>query len=224
MTAIAPLPAVARNGVAAPEEGLSAPVNAVNSHGADRRVTVVIADDPSLGGRLATALMAIDGANVVVTARDVGDVDVEQADRLAFLGRRLRAGWLEVARSPRTIASTVLFVSTDPEVEASACDEAESHGIPSLPLRVGLSGLAGALLADAGSEEVTAPTALLSVRETEVLAFAGDGLSASDIARQLGVTLGTVRDHLKAVRRKLDCTSTLQAVTRANRLGIIDLT
>jgi DNA-binding CsgD family transcriptional regulator len=61
----------------------------------------------------------------------------------------------------------------------------------------------------------------LSARELEVLRLVGDGLTSDTVARHLGITNNTCRDHLKKLRAKLDCSTTLQAVVTAARLGML---
>jgi DNA-binding CsgD family transcriptional regulator len=61
----------------------------------------------------------------------------------------------------------------------------------------------------------------LSARELEVLRLVGDGLTSDTVARHLGISNNTCRDHLKKLRAKLDCSTTLQAVVTAARLGML---
>jgi LuxR family maltose regulon positive regulatory protein len=86
---------------------------------------------------------------------------------------------------------------------------------------------AAALLAACGSSpEATSPAARilvdpLSMREVEVLRLLAAGLSTPEIATQLFLTTGTVRNHLKSIYRKLAVHSRLQAVERARTLGLL---
>lgn len=63
------------------------------------------------------------------------------------------------------------------------------------------------------------PFRALSSREAEVLSLLVDGLPADAIARELYVSVPTVRSHIQAVLRKLDVTSQLAAVARARAAG-----
>jgi ATP/maltotriose-dependent transcriptional regulator MalT len=47
------------------------------------------------------------------------------------------------------------------------------------------------------------------------------GLSTSEVADQLFITTGTVRNHLKSIYGKLDVHSRLQAVQRAQALNLL---
>lgn len=66
----------------------------------------------------------------------------------------------------------------------------------------------------AGFPEETAP---LSPREREVLSLVARGLRATEAAGVLGISHHTVRDHLKAIYRKLDVSSRAEAALEAQR-------
>jgi two-component system, NarL family, response regulator DesR len=59
----------------------------------------------------------------------------------------------------------------------------------------------------------------LSEREREVLRLAARGLRSGEIAAQLFLTEGTVRNYLSGAMRKLDCPNRLRAVQRADDAG-----
>jgi LuxR family maltose regulon positive regulatory protein len=61
----------------------------------------------------------------------------------------------------------------------------------------------------------------LSEREVEVLRLLGGDLGGPDIARQLSVSLNTVRTHTKNIYAKLGVTSRREAVRRARDLNLI---
>jgi LuxR family maltose regulon positive regulatory protein len=61
----------------------------------------------------------------------------------------------------------------------------------------------------------------LSARERELLQLLAAGLSTPEIATQLFITAGTVRNHLKSIYRKLAVHSRLQAVERARTLRLL---
>ena len=62
---------------------------------------------------------------------------------------------------------------------------------------------------------------LLSARETQVLELAAVGLSNKKIARELGVTQTTIKNHMTSVLQKLDANDRTHAVTIALRKGWI---
>ena len=68
----------------------------------------------------------------------------------------------------------------------------------------------------------TAPTGpSLSAREQEVLALIARGFSYSEIARLQGLTVHTVRTHIKNMYAKLSVHSKTEAVFEATRMGIL---
>jgi DNA-binding NarL/FixJ family response regulator len=73
--------------------------------------------------------------------------------------------------------------------------------------------------------EVSAPTlpvpALLTPRESEVLALVGEGMSNKTIARKLGISAHTVKYHLEAVFAKLGVRSRAEAVSSGLRQGLL---
>lgn len=62
----------------------------------------------------------------------------------------------------------------------------------------------------------------LTPREREVLGLLGRAQDARRIARDLGVSLHTVRGYVKTLLHKLDAHSQLEAVVRARELGLLD--
>ena len=60
----------------------------------------------------------------------------------------------------------------------------------------------------------------LTAREREVVQLMVDGVSTAGIARQLGVSVNTVRNHTQSVLRKLSAHSRLEAAAAAVRLGL----
>ncbi|HET7722418.1 MAG TPA: LuxR C-terminal-related transcriptional regulator, partial [Acidimicrobiales bacterium] len=60
----------------------------------------------------------------------------------------------------------------------------------------------------------------LSSRELDVLRLLRSDLSGPEIARELVVSLNTVRTHTKNIYTKLDVTSRRAAVRRADELGL----
>jgi LuxR family maltose regulon positive regulatory protein len=82
------------------------------------------------------------------------------------------------------------------------------------------------LTACGSARQAPSPTASvlvepLSARERELLHLLAAGLSTPEIATQLFLTTGTVRNHLKHIYRKLAVHSRLQAVERARTLGLL---
>jgi DNA-binding NarL/FixJ family response regulator len=74
------------------------------------------------------------------------------------------------------------------------------------------------------SEEVSTPATprpSLTRREQDVLDCLGRGMQAKAIARVLGISVETCRGYVKALHAKLGVRSQLEAVIRAQELGLI---
>ncbi|MEV5570887.1 response regulator transcription factor [Spirillospora sp. NPDC052269] len=65
-------------------------------------------------------------------------------------------------------------------------------------------------------------TAVLSPRETEVLALVGAGLSNAEIAARLHVVEGTVKAYVSSVLARLDVRNRVQAAIIAYEAGMVD--
>jgi LuxR family maltose regulon positive regulatory protein len=61
----------------------------------------------------------------------------------------------------------------------------------------------------------------LSARELEVLHLIADGLSNREIAGRLTIAVGTAKRHVSNIYAKLDAHSRVQAVARAQELGLL---
>lgn len=67
----------------------------------------------------------------------------------------------------------------------------------------------------------TEMTESLSPRELEILRLVGTGVSNKEIAEQLVISEGTVKNHLSSILSKLAVKDRLQAVLKARELGIL---
>ncbi|GGN72678.1 LuxR family transcriptional regulator [Actinoplanes lobatus] len=67
----------------------------------------------------------------------------------------------------------------------------------------------------------TAATEVLSGREAEVLLFLPTMLGSAEIARELGISVNTVKAHIRAIYRKLGVAKRSEAVARARDLGLL---
>ena len=63
---------------------------------------------------------------------------------------------------------------------------------------------------------------LLTTREMEILTLMAGGASNQDIARQLVVTVGTVKGHVNHILDKLEAHNRTEAVARARELGLLE--
>jgi DNA-binding NarL/FixJ family response regulator len=73
-------------------------------------------------------------------------------------------------------------------------------------------------------DRVAHPGPELSEREREVLQLTADGVPIVGIAEQLGLSVHTVRNHIRRALQRLGAHSKLDAVVVAARLGIITIT
>ncbi|MGH7674577.1 MAG: PAS domain S-box protein [Gemmatimonadales bacterium] len=78
------------------------------------------------------------------------------------------------------------------------------------------------LVALAGDAPEHAPVASLSEQERRILKLFAHGSNAATIARTLRISGQTLRNHLHRINRKLRTHNRLEAVTHAQRRGLID--
>jgi two-component system, NarL family, response regulator DegU len=95
-----------------------------------------------------------------------------------------------------------------------------ASGETALPPELAASMLAEAQRVDTPAEELEP---IISRREEEVLQLVADGLSTSEVAAKLYISIKTVKNHLASIYEKLDSRDRTQAVLRAVRMGIIRL-
>lgn len=205
-----------------------------------RAIRVLVADDhPVVREGLAAILNAsgrmlcigqADGVEEAIElwrdlAPDVGLFDLRMADGDAVSAiSRIRRfdpdakvlvvssfdGDEEVYRAIRVGARGYLLKDSQPQVIAQAV-EAIHAGRRYLPPDI------SAKLAD------RVITTDLSPREIEIVALAAGGASNSAIARQLSITVSTVKFHLNNVYSKLGVTSRTAAISTAYKRGIISI-
>jgi DNA-binding NarL/FixJ family response regulator len=75
--------------------------------------------------------------------------------------------------------------------------------------------------ANQGQVQPPIPTVQLTDREQEVLHWLVQGASNEAIAKQLFITVATVKAHLTAIFEKLDVKSRTQAIVKALKLGLV---
>lgn len=78
------------------------------------------------------------------------------------------------------------------------------------------------LVALAGDSSNHAQVEPLSDQERRILKLFAEGRKSAAIARMLGISAHTLRNHLHHINRKLRTHSRLEAVTHAQRRGLID--
>ncbi|MER5864915.1 response regulator transcription factor [Kitasatospora sp. NPDC002040] len=75
--------------------------------------------------------------------------------------------------------------------------------------------------AGAGAVDPGPRLAALTDRERDILVLLGHGLANAEIARQLGIGVGTVKTHVSAVLEKTGTGSRVQAAVLAHRTGLV---
>ena len=68
-------------------------------------------------------------------------------------------------------------------------------------------------------DALDAPVNPMTLRETDVLRLAAAGASTAEIARQLCLTIGTVRNHISAIITKTGARNRVDAIRIADRCG-----
>ena len=90
-------------------------------------------------------------------------------------------------------------------------------------LRLAVPGEQAAATIVARDPRVMPDDIALTQRELDVLALMAEGASNKLIARQLGISVHTVKFHVGSLLDKLDATGRTDAVAHAARRGIIEL-
>jgi len=90
-------------------------------------------------------------------------------------------------------------------------------------LRLAAPGEAAAATVVARDPRIVPGDIALTQRELDVLALMAEGASNKMIARQLGISVHTVKFHVGSLLDKLDATGRTDAVAHAARRGVIEL-
>lgn len=186
--------------------------------------------EPLLAMGLAAALgqqarleVMMPGTDGVTSACERADVVVtDHAGGLSLAREVMRARW-----RCRIMVMTI----HDREQDVRAAMEAGVHGY--LPLGCSVEELvAGVKTLGTGNRYLSLGVAQkmadslaresLTARETDVLHLVALGQCNKSIARDLDITVGTVKGHLRAIFGKLDAARRTQAVGIAIRRGLID--
>ena len=162
-------------------------------------------------------------------------VDARDVDRASTLAKLVRAAGHEVVvdapdvvladgSAPATAEVPVVMMGASDEGAAGLVPEGISASVLDAVVRVVAAGLtvrpAGEPGGFASADE--APS-VLTVREAEVLAAVGAGLSNKEVARRLGISAHTVKFHLEQAFRKLGAGSRAEAVAKGLRRGVIEV-
>lgn len=205
---------------------------------------VLIVDDHSTFAELLSfALNSEPDFECVGTADSVAEaVDMARVERPDMVLMDIQLGaesGLDAARQIRAIDPDVVVVVVSAHRDPTWVVRASQAGASAFAPKAGslsemLSVLRGArngtmLVAPslftkvgAAAPETPAPVAKLTDRERDVLTLMGQGMSASAIARVLSISVHTCRGYVKTIHAKLDARSQLEAVIKAQRLGLLE--
>lgn len=162
---------------------------------------------PVLDGLAAIGpLTALDPAPQVVVLTTFGDD--ENVMRALAAGA---TGFLLKDEGPDELISAVR--------SAAGGDAVLSPGVTGTVIRRMLQG-GGADLRAAPVAGPDARIAALTEREREVLALLGEGLANLDIARRLGIGIGTVKTHVGSILEKTGSAGRVQAALLAHQVGL----
>ncbi|WIY01155.1 response regulator transcription factor [Amycolatopsis mongoliensis] len=125
-----------------------------------------------------------------------------------------------IATALRSGAAGFILKDTAPEQLAQLVRTLAAGGVVLSP-KVTRTVVDGYLDSGAGSAAAT-QVGRLSERERVVLVLIADGLSNTDIAQRIHVSVGTVKDHVSAILTKLQVGSRVQAALVAQRAGLLE--
>jgi len=124
----------------------------------------------------------------------------------------------DLIKSLRSGAQGYLLKDMDPEDLVSALHNIVKGETVVAPQLAGT--LARALQGKSALPEKKTPLSVLTPRELEIIEHLAIGQSNKVIARELGITDGTVKLHVKAILRKLEISSRVEAAVIAVEQGL----
>jgi DNA-binding NarL/FixJ family response regulator len=209
---------------------------------------VVVVDDQDMVRQGLRLILELAGIEVVGEARDGEEgVAVVTATEPDVVLMDLRMPGMDGIEATRRIVGSgrarVLALTTF-DIDQHVVDALRAGAVGFLLKDVTSDGLVDAVLRTAAGESVVAPAVLarmmdhfaarppgplseppgfgeLSDREREVLAMIGAGLSNTEIAEKLVISMATVKTHVRHVFAKLDLRDRAQAVVVARDAGLV---
>jgi DNA-binding NarL/FixJ family response regulator len=189
---------------------------------------VLVADDHGLfRAGLARLLSADPRFEVVGEAKDGNDAIAQAIARkpdVVLMDLQMPGvGGVEAVKSLRREAPDVRVLVVSAYADPPTIEEAMASGATAyINKDVTIDEVAARIIEANVARASTgrARQAVLSSRETFVLKQVASGLSNKQIARRLGISEKTVRNHLSRVFNKLRATNRTEAVMKAMRVGI----
>src|SRR5882672_4044853 len=205
----------------------------MSQHETERRVAVLVSIAEPLLQAGVRACLANEADMEVIDANPVSahkSVDVVVADS-STAAQIAHDGWLEREQGVRTARILVVTGEAREHAVRSGLEQG-IHGfvLTSSPVSELLSGVRALFR---GGKYLCAPVVqqlaqvagrdTLTSREDEVLRLLARGLCNKSIARELGIAVGTVKTHVKAIMSKLDASSRTEAASIATQRGLVDV-
>jgi DNA-binding CsgD family transcriptional regulator len=186
---------------------------------------LVLVDEPErlVRDALIAAINATPGLSAV-DGSTAGPSTVGRADAAVVASDTLDSGWRRLLADGHWDdgPAPVIVVADDGPVIPVAHDQGVVVASRATPLAAIVDHLLGARpVPRHGPRPRVRP--LLTEREHEVLGLLATGLNPTEVARQLAITTYTARDHIKAIREKLDRPTAMAAVLEALRRGLVQL-
>lgn len=146
--------------------------------------------------------------------------------QVAVLGSSLpNQGAMELCESlaKRSQASRVLLMTAEPVSRRRALAAGAAGVIPSTWRGRDVVGAVRnvALGMSVFAAETEPPVRLLTGRELEVLELIGAGATNREIAERLTLSTNTIKDHTRALYRKVRARNRAEAIVRAQELGLL---
>ena len=127
----------------------------------------------------------------------------------------------DLVESLRNGANGYLLKDMEPDALVQSLHEVQAGKTVVAPeLAVSLARAVQGAEPEAQAEPADNPFSELTPRETEILTFLANGQSNKAIARDLGISDGTVKLHVKAILRKLGVHSRVEAAVIAVEQGL----